>query len=120
MPELEDILPYMDDERDLFIRNKSNHGEPLEWIEQSKTGGIIHRHNQKIVGFARDAAFLYWLEGEDFAKFAFDIFDAYVMGMYYRSEPIDLLNGHIQTLVGLTCFQVIHESTLIDVTLHPS
>lgn len=113
MPELEDITPYMDDERGLYLRNKSKEGQPLEWVEQSKTGGIIHRHNQKIVGFARDAAFLYWLEEEEgFARFAFDIFDTYMMGMYYRNEPIDLLNGHIQTLVGLTCFQVIHESTL--------
>lgn len=125
MPDLEDIIPYMDDERGLYLRNKSKEGHPLEWVEQSKTGGIIHRHNQKIMGFARDAAFLYWLEGDKrFAKFAFDIFDTYMMGMYYRSEPIDLLNGHIQTLVGLTCFQVIHESTLIEVAelfdfLHP-
>lgn len=116
MPDLEDIIPYMDDERGLYLRNKSKEGQPLEWVEQSKTGGIIHRHNQKIIGFARDAAFLYWLEGDErFAQFAFDIFDTYMMGMYYRSEPIDLLNGHIQTLVGLTCFQVIHESTLIGI-----
>lgn len=116
MPDLDDIIPYMDDERGLYLRNKSKEGNPLEWVEQSKTGGLIHRHNQKVMGFARDAAFLYWLEGDErFAQFAFDIFDTYMMGMYYRSEPIDLLNGHIQTLVGLTCFQVIHESTLIAV-----
>jgi len=114
MPDLEDILPYMDDERGLYLRNKTKEGKPLEWVEQSKTGGIIHRHNQRIMGLARDAAFLYWLEDkEPFAKFAFDIFDTYMTGMYYRNEPIDLLNGHIQTLVGLECFQVIHENTLI-------
>lgn len=116
MPDLEDIIPYMDDERGLYLRNKSKEGDPLEWVEQSQTGGIIHRHNQRIVGFARDAAFLYWLEGDKrYASFAFDIFDTYMMGMYYRNEPIDLLNGHIQTLVGLSCFQTIHESTLIEV-----
>ena len=116
MPELEEILPYMDDERGLYLRNKNKEVKTLEWVEQSKTGGIIHRHNQKIVGFARDAAFIYWLEGDDrYAKFAFDIFNTYMMGMYYRSEPIDLLNGHIQTLVGFTCFQVIHESTLTEI-----
>lgn len=125
MPALEDILPYMDDERGLYLRNKSKEGNPLEWVEQSKTGGIIHRHNQKIIEFGRDAAFLSWLEGDErFAKFSFDIFDTYMMGMFYRSEPIDLMNGHIQTLVGLTCFQVIHESTLIHIVelydfLHP-
>ncbi|GAB5552964.1 MAG: heparinase II/III family protein [Saprospiraceae bacterium] len=118
MPDLEDVMPYMDDERGLYLRNKTKKGQPLEWVDPSKTGGLIHRYNQKIVGFARDAAFLYWLEGqEQFANFAFDIFDTYMMGMYYRNEPIDLLNGHIQTLVGLTCFQVIHESTLSDVAV---
>lgn len=118
MPDLEDIIPYMDDERGLYLRNKTKEGQPLEWVAQSKTGGLIHRHNQKIVGFARDAAFIYWLEEEErFAQFAFDIFDTYMMGMYYRNEPIDLLNGHIQTLVGLTCFQVIHESTLTDLAI---
>ena len=116
MPDLEDILPYMDDERGLYLRNKTKEGQPLEWVEQSKTGGIIHRHNERILELARDAAFLYWLEGDErFAKFAFDIFDTYMLGMYYRSEPIDLLHGHIQTLVGLACFQVIHESALKDV-----
>lgn len=113
MPDLEDILPYMDDERGLYLRNRSKEDNPLEWVEQSKTGGLIHRHNQRMLGLARDAAFLYWLEADErFAKFAFDIFHTYMMGMYYRNEPIDLLNGHIQTLVGLECFQVIHESSL--------
>ncbi len=117
MPDLEDIIPFMDDERGLYLRNKSKEGNPLEWVDQSKTGGVIHRHNEKLVGFARDAAFLYWLENDErFAKFAFDIFDTYMMGMYYRNEPIDLLNGHIQTLVGMTCFQVIHEKSLIEVS----
>ncbi|WP_206667084.1 hypothetical protein [Seonamhaeicola maritimus] len=117
MPDLEDILPYMDDERGLYLRNKTKEGRPLEWVDQSKTGGQIHRHNQRILGLARDASFLYWLEEDErFAKFAFDVFDTYTMGMYYRNEPIDLLNGHIQTLVGLECFQVIHESSLISIS----
>lgn len=125
MPDLEDILPYMDDERGLYLKNKTKEGSPLEWTAQSKTGGLIHRHNQRILGLARDAAFLYWLEDDEhFVKFAFDIFDTYIMGMHYRSEPIDLLNGHIQTLVGLECFQVIHESSLGTVSelydfIHP-
>ncbi|WP_052823339.1 hypothetical protein [Neotamlana sedimentorum] len=115
MPSLEDIMPYMDDDRGLYLRNKTKPGKPLEWVEQSKTGGIIHRHNQKLMGYARDAAFLSWLENDEkFAKFAFDIFDTYMLGMYYRNAPKDLLNGHIQTLVGMECFQVIHESTLIS------
>ena len=83
MPDLEDILPYMDDERGLYLRNKTKEGSPLEWTAQSKTGGLIHRHNQRVLGLARDAAFLYWLEADErYAKFAFNIFDTYMMGMY--------------------------------------
>jgi hypothetical protein len=117
-PALEDILPYMDDPRGLYLPNKSKKGQPFEWAEQAKTGSIIHKINQDIVGLARNAAFLYWLENDtNFAKFAYDIFHVYMQGMFYRSEPIDLLNGHIQTLVGLTSFQVIHENTLQEIAV---
>jgi hypothetical protein len=115
-PKLEDVMPYMDDPRGLYLPNKTKEGNPFEWVEASKTGGIIHRLNQSIIGLARDASFIYWLENDErFAKFAFDVFDTYMAGMFYRREPIDIMNGHIQTLVGFTCFQVIHESTLKDI-----
>ncbi len=125
MPSLEDILPYMDDERGLYFPNKTKEGQPFEWVEASKTGGIIHKINEKIIAMARDAAFIYWLENDErYARFAYDIFNTYMAGMYYRKEPVDLLNGHIQTLVGFTCFQVIHEQALKDIAelydfLHP-
>ncbi|MCM4156941.1 hypothetical protein DHD80_13105 [Gramella sp. AN32] len=124
-PNLEDILPYMDDSRGLYLPNRSKEGNPFEWAEQSKTGRIVYSINEEIIGLARDAAFIQWLEGdEQYAKFAYDIFHTYLEGMSYRSEPIDLLNGHIQTLVGFTNFQVIHEGVLIDIAelydfLHP-
>lgn len=117
MPALEDIIPYMDDERGLYLRNKTKEGKPLEWVEISKTGGIIHRHNQKLLSWARDAAFISWLEKDErFAKFAYDIFNTYMMGMYYRQEPIDISHGHTQTIIGLECFQVIHEKSLVYVS----
>ncbi|WP_117882438.1 hypothetical protein [Aureibaculum luteum] len=124
-PKLEDILPYMDDPRGLYLPNRSKEGNPFEWAEPSKTGRVIYSINEQIIELARDAAFIYWLENDErYAKFANDIIHTYLEGMSYRSEPIDLLNGHIQTLVGFTNFQVIHESVLIDVAelydfLHP-
>ncbi|MEO9513478.1 MAG: six-hairpin glycosidase [Flavobacteriaceae bacterium] len=115
-PELEDIKPYMDDPRGLWLPNRSKKGNPFEWAEISKTGRVIYNINDKIIGLARDAAFMHWLENDDkFAKFSYDIFHSYMHGMSYRSEPIDLLNGHIQTLVGFTNFQVIHENVLIKI-----
>ncbi|RTE54982.1 hypothetical protein EHW67_06375 [Arenibacter aquaticus] len=124
-PKLEDILPYMDDPRGLYLPNRSKEGHPFEWAEPSKTGRIIYSINEEIIGLARDAAFVHWLENEkEYAQFSFDIFHTYMEGMSYRSEPIDLLNGHIQTLVGFTNFQVIHEHVLIYIAelydfLHP-
>ncbi|MFI3264433.1 MAG: hypothetical protein SNG38_04520 [Rikenellaceae bacterium] len=113
-PKLEDIMPYMDDERGLYMQHKTK--KTMEWVNQSKVGGSIENLNYRIITYARDAAFLYWLEGDErYAKFAFDIFDVYMQGMYYRSEPIDLDHGHIQTLVGLTCYQTIHERALTGV-----
>ncbi len=113
-PKLEDILPYMDDPRGLYYHNRTVEGKPLEWADPAKTGGIIQSINNRILSLARDAAFIYWLEGDErYAKFAYDVFDVYMQGMYYRSEPIDLDHGHIQTLVGLSCFQVIHEKELV-------
>lgn len=124
-PKLKDIKPYMDDPRGLYLPHKTKEGNPFEWVEQSKTGNIIVSINEDIIGLARDAAFLYWLEMDDsFAKFSYDVFHTYMLGMSYRSEPIDLLNGHIQTLVGFTHFQVIHERALRETAilydfLHP-
>src|SRR5690606_3691116 len=38
----------------------------------------------------------------------------YLMGIYHRYEPIDLGNGHAQTLVAMTTFEVIQERILAD------
>ncbi len=115
-PSIEQTMPYMDDPRGVYFPNKNNNNE-FEWVHPSKTGTTIAKMNERIVGLARDAAFIYWLEGDErYAKFAYDIFNVYMQGMAYRSEPIDLDNGHIQTLVGYTCFQVIHESNLKNVS----
>ncbi|BDD02040.1 hypothetical protein [Persicobacter psychrovividus] len=117
-PKLEDILPYMDDPRGMYLPNKSKEGHPFEWAEISKTGTIISNINVHILSLAAESAFIYWLEGDEkYAQFAFDIFDTYLSGMSYRSEPIDLLNGHIQTLVGFTHFQVIHEKALEQIAV---
>ncbi|WP_209435192.1 heparinase II/III family protein [Maribacter forsetii] len=124
-PKLEDILPYMDDPRGLYLPNRNKEGNPFEWVHPGKTGRVIYSINEEIIRLARDAAFINWLESEEeYAEFSFDIFHKYMEGMSYRSEPIDLLNGHIQTLVGFTNFQVIHEGVLIDIAelydfLHP-
>ncbi|MBK8500853.1 MAG: hypothetical protein IPL46_00850 [Saprospiraceae bacterium] len=87
-PSLEDIIPYMDDERGLYLQNGIKENSPWEWINPSETGHIIERINREILNLAEDAAFLYWLKGdENYAVFASDILMKYIEGMYYRSHP---------------------------------
>lgn len=117
-PKLEDILPYMDDPRGLYYVNRAKPGHPLEWVEQAKTGRIVESINRNIITMAQNAAIIYWYSGEEkFAKFAFDLFDTYMKGIYYRKEPYDLNHGHNQTLAGLSSFEVIHEDIVNELTV---
>ena len=112
-PALEDVKPYMGEGDRLYLQNKNLPGQPWEWAQQPKTGRIIESINMRIAELARDAAFLYWYDGDEaYARFAFDIFDTYVSGIAYRKMPVDLAHGHDQTLVGLQSFEVIHEDII--------
>ncbi|MDR1501146.1 MAG: hypothetical protein LBT43_01650 [Prevotella sp.] len=113
-PKIKDIIPYMDDTKGVYFNNSSKEGNPLEWADQSNVSGDnIESINEEIMRIGKDAAFVYWIiDNEKYAKFAFDLFDTYMMGMYYRTEPIDLGNGHAQTLVGMSTFEVIQERIL--------
>jgi hypothetical protein len=114
-PALEDIKPYMDDSRGLYLEKKDQAGI-WEWTGISKTGKIVETVNRQILGLSRDAAFLYWYTGDEvYARFAYDVLDTYLMGIYYLKEPIDLSHGHHQTLVGFTSFEVIQEHILGEI-----
>lgn len=112
-PKLEDIQPYQEDSRGLWLRNKQLEGQPYEWASISKTGNIIQSINHEIVGIARDAAFLWWMtEDKKYAEVAASVFDTYMTGIHYRNVPKDLNHGHQQTLVGMSSFEVIHEDVI--------
>ncbi|NBA88443.1 hypothetical protein GVN16_21900 [Emticicia sp. CRIBPO] len=114
IPKLEDIQPYMDDPRGILMVNRSKPDQPLEWADISKTGRSIESMNTNILGLAAKAGVLFRRTGEEkYAKFAMDIFDTYMSGMQYRSEPVDLTNGHHQTIAGLSTFEVIQEGAIL-------
>jgi hypothetical protein len=88
-PKLEDITPFMDDEKGLLFINNSKADKPLEWADPAETGRNIESVNREIMGIARDAVFLYFMTDEaKFASLARDVFDMYMTGMYYRNAPI--------------------------------
>ena len=113
VPKLEEIMPYMDDPRGLYLVNRST--KQLEWVDISKTGNIIEGINNNIMRMAYTSAVLYWISNEEkYARFAADLFDTYMTGMQYRKEPFDLSHGHHQTLAGLSSFEVIQEQAIIN------
>ncbi|MEO7487025.1 MAG: six-hairpin glycosidase [Ferruginibacter sp.] len=114
-PKLDSILPYMDDARGVYLVNKTKPGQPMEWAEIAKTGRIIESINTQIMQMANTAAMLYWINGEDkYARFAFNLFDTYMTGMYYRKLPVDITHGHHQTITSLSTFEVIQEVAMLN------
>ena len=115
-PSLADVVPYDDDDNSsvTFI-NKTTRQQ--EKTHPSKTGCNIASLNQQILRVARDAARLYAHTGDvRYARMAHDVFDTFVQGIYFRHVPTDLTHGHMQTLVGMTTFEVIHEDAIVEVT----
>ena len=117
-PELENVKPYMDDERGLYLQNGKKDGKPWEWIQPSETGHIVENINKDILELAQDAAFLYWLEGDKkYAVFATDIFMKYMEGMYHRDPPLTVNGHHNKDLMGLQTFEVIHEKVVEPIAI---
>lgn len=110
-PPLEEIPPQSEDPRGVYLINKRT--GVGEWADPSKTGRTIDQINSSIMELAQVSATVYWATGDErYARFAYDLFDTYMMGMNYRERPIDLSRGHAGTIAGLSTFEVIQERIL--------
>ncbi|PHN05364.1 hypothetical protein CRP01_17780 [Flavilitoribacter nigricans DSM 23189 = NBRC 102662] len=115
-PAIADVEPYFDDPRGMHLVHKESGKK--EWIHPSKSGHIIEGINRKIMKLVQDAAFLYWLTGEErYARFAEPVFTQYIEGMYHREAPYDIDQTGQQRLSGLATFEVIHEKITIYLTV---
>jgi hypothetical protein len=109
-PALEDILPFCEDERGLWLQNTKKPDQPWEWVHPRETGHIVEGINERIMGLAEKAAFLYWYtEEEKYAKFAADILWTYVYGLHFRANPETYENHERAHIIGVATFEVIHE-----------
>ncbi|MDQ8182924.1 hypothetical protein [Pelagicoccus sp. SDUM812005] len=109
-PALEDVQPYSDDERGMWLQNHTKPGHPWEWAPIDQTGHTIERINERIMELAETAAFLYWYTGEEkYATFAADIVWTYALGMYHRENPQTFEDHKSARIIGLATFEVIHE-----------
>ncbi|KJD37254.1 hypothetical protein PW52_02165 [Tamlana sedimentorum] len=112
-PKLEDVEPYFDDPRGLFLEHKKTGKK--EWIHPSEAGFAVEKINEQIMSLAADAALLYWLTNDKkYAEFAAPVFLTYIDGMHYRDAPIDLNKSNQQFISGLATFEVIHEGIVVS------
>lgn len=117
-PALENIKPYLDDERGMYLQNNTKPGQPWEWVQPSETGHIIEGINRQILNLAEEASFMYWLtEDEKYARFASDIIMKYAEGMHYREPPLTEGDDKNALLMGLQTFEVIHEGVIEPLTV---
>lgn len=115
-PQLEDIIPY-DDDIEGSVTYISKLTGKMEKAHPSKTGCNIASVNRQILGIARDAALVYQATQEKaYADLALPVMETYLKGIYYRNVPCDLNHGQMQTLVGMTTFEVIHEDAVTELT----
>ncbi|MGJ8672288.1 heparinase II/III domain-containing protein [Rubritalea sp.] len=107
---LEQAKPFNDKNGLIWMRNsKTGKGE---WVEPALTGHNIENRNAGIMSLAQDAAFVYWVTGEErYAKFATDILWTYMEGFQYTKPPLvaDENEGSMR-IIGSTSFEVIHDN----------
>lgn len=114
-PKLENIVPY-DDDAEGSVTYVSKSSGKMEKAHPSKTGCNIAGVNRQILGIARDAAKIYKETGERrYADMAQPVLTTFLKGIYHRNVPVDLNHGQMQTLVGMTTFEVIHEDAVCEI-----
>ncbi len=85
---LEERTPY-NESGDMKGLSKSDPSEPMTVIPYRESGHMIRQNNAEILGLAEQAAFVYWVSGDEkYAKFAADIFWPWLLGTYYMEPPL--------------------------------
>jgi len=106
-PRLEELSPRMEDPRGMYLYDNTT--QQYKWAPIRETGNITQSLNQEIVSLALQAA----KKGtEPYLTIARNVLRTYMYGIRYTQMPQDITHGHMQTLVGLQSFEVIHENTL--------
>lgn len=86
---LEQRIPY-NETGDMLGINKLDPSEASVKVPYKESGHMVRGNNIEILTLAENAAFVYWVTGEEkFARFATDIFNAWLVGTYYMNPILD-------------------------------
>lgn len=101
--------PYNDKDGKIYLYNKETKKE--EWVDPSLTGHNIERINESLMSIAAEAAFVYWITGDEaYAQLATPILWTYMHGFSYVKPPIIADNNEgSKRIIGSTSYEVIHD-----------
>jgi Heparinase II/III-like protein len=106
---LEDLKPLNDNEGKVWLLNKETGSE--EWADAGQTGRMFETVNERIIQTAADAAFIYWLTGDErYANYASEILWTYMYGFSFVQPPkLAVPDPGLARIIGFSSFEVIHE-----------
>jgi hypothetical protein len=114
---IEKLKPFNDKDGLILLVNEKSGKE--EWVHPSMTGHAIERINNELMALAADAAFLYWVTGDEtYADFAAPILWTYMNGLAHSKKPVILdKDGGPERIIGTSSYEVIHDGILHSVAV---
>ncbi|MGJ8641216.1 MAG: heparinase II/III domain-containing protein [Opitutaceae bacterium] len=114
---LDELRPYNDKDGKIMLINTKTGEE--EWTDPSITGHAIERVNKEIMRLVAEAAFVYWVTGDEkYAEFAAPVLWQFMHGLSYVEPPI-ILDGKKgpHRIIGTFTYEVIHESVINEIAV---
>jgi hypothetical protein len=113
--ELADWKPYNSWADDIWLINRED--SEGEWVHPSQTGLTIEVANRHVMKLAAEAAFLYWMTGEErYANVAAPVLWTYMEGFSHVLPPRVEDDERSEGIIGMTSFEVIHEDILVEIS----
>lgn len=111
------LKPFNDKDGKILLVNEKTGRE--EWVHPSITGHAIERINNEVMALAADAAFLYWVTGDEkYADFAAPVLWAYMNGLAHSEKPVILDDdGGPARIIGTSSYEVIHDGILHSIAV---
>lgn len=86
---LEQRIPYNETGDMLGVNRHDPTAVPVK-VPYKESGHMVRSNNSEILTLAENAAFVYWVTGEEkYARFAADIFNTWLAGTYYMNPILD-------------------------------
>lgn len=118
---LEERIPY-NETGDMWGVSRTNPDAGKVLVPYKQSGHMIRSNNVEILTLAEEAAFLYWLTGEEaYAAFSSDVFQVWLMGTYYMNpiaDPGQSTGGKGGYEPGGICGYYDYEQIHDDLALH--